>query len=325
MVIMKQTLFLHFILPFLQKSFQTRALPQSFEIQEDALNGRSRFLHDFCKSTCVGQDKDRAKRRMIVDEKHSMAYCSVPKVGCSTMKRIFWVLNGKSESKDPQKIQLDIHEEAMNIQLTYNHTIDANNVMDTYFKFLVVRNPIERMWSAFLDTVYIRNFLHVLRGPIEDFSAKDRTKSLQCEDDYTFFDLLWTTVTLHYLNDHVAPYSLLCQPCGVKYDAIVRLETLYTDLTHIFKKRGALKDIVLSGYHTKSSSTHDVALRIITKAMSGSMVPNLNKTYTINGVTQMCGNSSTLANRLWKSFIWRGYVPSGAPYPHLLHSGENIV
>ena len=242
------------------------------------------------------------------------------------MKRMFWVLNGMSESKDPQKIQIDIHGEAMNIQLGYNPAIDKNVVMEKYFKFLVVRNPIERMWSAFLDTVYVRNFYYnkyILRAPREDFLGKDLVKSLQCEDDYTFFDLLWTTVARRYLNEHIAPYSLLCQPCTVKYDAIVKLETLYDDLTHIFKKHNALKDIDLSGYHTKSSSTLDTVLRIITKKMSGSMVPNLKKTYTINGVTQMCGNLSTLANRLWKSFIWRGYVPSGAPYPQLLRSGEN--
>ena len=217
------------------------------------------------------------------------------------MKRIFWVLNGMSESKDPQKIHFDIHKKSMNIELRYNPAIDANNVMDTYFKFLVVRNPIGPMWSAFLDAVYIQNFLFVLRGPTKDFAGENLVKSLQCDDDFTFFDLLWTTVARRYLNEHVAPYSLLCQPCGVKYDAIVRLETLYNDLLYIFKKHNALKDIDLSGYSAKSSSTHDTALRIIYDAMSGSMLPNLKKTYTINGVTQMCGNLSTLANRLWKS------------------------
>ena len=203
--------------------------------------------------------------RTIMDPRHKLAYCFIPKVACSTMKRMFLVLSGNFDSKNPQDINFFVHTAAIrNLAIAFYSIDFQKEVTNNFFKFLVVRNPIDRIWSAFVDTLYLLNWL-----PVEKYeragtgtSHFDQEKSQQCRQDFTFYDVLLYTVKHVNVNDHIASYNDLCHPCHVKYDAIVRLETFLSDISYILKRNVAIEDIDLSGL-SGHSSTDDTARRII--------------------------------------------------------------
>ena len=265
---------------------------------------------------------NRLPGSIILDQRHKLAYCPIPKSGCSTMKRMFWVLNGNANSKNPQDIGKGIHDIAWSISVSHRRDL-REEVTTNFFKFLVVRNPIDRLWSAFLDKVYLRHYLSIKKYESFDVSKSDQIRSSKCRHNVTFFDLLLNIVKRGFFNAHVASYTALCRPCHIRYDAIAQLETFLPDMTYIFEKNKAIEDIDLSGYNLKSS-TEDTARRIITGAITSPLNTFLRSTYTIDGKIYKCGNSSSYANRLWTSFIWRRYIPSSAPYPQRLRTGEDV-
>lgn len=44
-------------------------------------------------------------QHMLIDPRHKILFCYVPKVGCSNWKRIFLMLTGRSHAKDPLDIK----------------------------------------------------------------------------------------------------------------------------------------------------------------------------------------------------------------------------
>ena len=236
---------------------------------------------------------------------------------------MFLVLNGQFHSKNPQDINFFVHGASTLSKIaigSFPHDFQKE-VSKNFFKFLVVRHPIDRIWSAFLDTVYLQNWLDVVKYESVDATTTEQEKSKQCKHDTTFFDLLLNTIKRVNFNDHIASYIDLCDPCNVKYDAVVRLETLLSDISYIFKENRAMGDIDLSGYSNNSSSKKDTAKRIINDVFTSNQ---LKRKYTVDGNVFLCANSSYYANRLWMSFIWRKYVPSNAAYPQILRTGEDV-
>ena len=126
------------------------------------------------------------------------------------MKRVMKVLSGTTSGKDPLEIDgQDIHY--MKAATLKDYTPDeAREKLDTYFKFLVVRDPIKRLWSGYLDKVYLGEFSHISRLAIRKFRKDASEEDSQCGLDATFGEFLRLTADQPGLNEHWTPFVDLC-------------------------------------------------------------------------------------------------------------------
>ena len=146
-----------------------------------------------------------------------------------------------------------------------------------YFKFLVVRHPLERLLSAFrskfggeydTDSFFGRYVPHIKN------QGKRKNADVSFANFISYILFIYNIITpfydnpipthvlpntttdfqsglkqrmdksnhlpkgSKYLNEHWAQYSTLCHPCHIDYDYIVKLETMREDAAYVLSKLG---------------------------------------------------------------------------------------
>ena len=167
----------------------------------------------------------------LIDSANKVIYCVVAKNACSTMK--FQFLRRLSEDRgysfDPEGVNRNVH------RLAISHSMrDLPKTMDEYYTFCIVRHPIERLVSAFLEKfVRLPDFV-----PFGRELLKGRYSG--SKDDLRFVDFISAIMSspLNELNEHWMPQADHLID-GVQYDLIEmrsiarhpKLTDLYTDLS----------------------------------------------------------------------------------------------
>ncbi|XP_068178474.1 carbohydrate sulfotransferase 12-like [Antennarius striatus] len=243
-------------------------------VREREQEMRKRRITDTCsgregvefpgRTRAFEQIPNRELDHLIVDDKHRIIYCYVPKVACTNWKRVMVVLSqsliSPSSGKpytDPEAVPPDLVHNS-SIHLTFakfwrhygslsRHLMELK--LQHYTKFLFVRDPFVRLISAFRNkfgrpnedfyrqfgSVMMRRYGNVSESlpetAAEAFAAGIRPTFQQ------FISYLLDPVTEResIFNEHWRQVYRLCHPCQVKYDFIGRLETLETDAEHLLK------------------------------------------------------------------------------------------
>ena len=111
-----------------------------------------------------------------------------------------------------------------------------------YFKFMFVRNPFERLLSA-----YVNKIEHPLKkaveyayiGPVRGINIMFRHNNSLSNDDVTFQELLHLLISRlirgKTLDEHYDPYKYILNPCNFKFDFIGKSETFAQDAAFVFK------------------------------------------------------------------------------------------
>ena len=98
--------------------------------------------------------------------------------------------------------------------------------MTNYYKFVFIRNPLERLLSAYLnklskplDTSFADDALNILQHYRPSLFKKWKEGQIkEITLDYESY-LRWIIDTPHHeLNEHFAPVSELIQPCRVRFN-----------------------------------------------------------------------------------------------------------
>ncbi|XDV52890.1 hypothetical protein PO909_021538, partial [Leuciscus waleckii] len=117
-------------------------------------SSRLRLMREVCAKYTSGTAKQTITRmhvsRIYVEDKHKLLYCEVPKVGCSNSKRVLMVLQGLASSTG--EIQHDeVHYGNHLKRLDSFNQKGIIRRLKTYTKVLFLREPFERLVSAFRD------------------------------------------------------------------------------------------------------------------------------------------------------------------------------
>ena len=210
---------------------------------------RLRQLDKICSNGSIDSSPKWNKylSRLMVDQKHKALYCVIPKCGCSTWKTLMVNLTGL----DPDLrdgVAKGVHKApylAKTYNLTYlsTHSIAKRQVMlDTYFKFIVVRHPMDRLCSAFLGKLihdgqpipYYRHLGMHLKKHYGHRHLSEMDKPVK----FSEFLMYISSTGRRHQNLHWSSYIDLCNPCKVKYDYIVKLETSNDDSSFIVNRLG---------------------------------------------------------------------------------------
>lgn len=232
------------------------SLRQLAQIQEQ----RRHLLAKVCIKYHLGSKQQVLRRhvsQLFVEERSRLLYCEVPKVGCSNWKRVLMVLAGSAASA------LDITHDSVHKanQLcrlsSYNRT-DIERRLASYTKVLFVREPLERLVSAFRDKFENPNtYYHPVfgRAIIAKYRINASSDDLRTGDGVTFREFV------QYLLDerrpvgmdiHWQPISQLCNPCLLHYNLLGKLENMKEDANFVLHSIGAPHNLTLPDFKDRN-------------------------------------------------------------------------
>lgn len=125
--------------------------------------------------------------------------------------------------------------------------------LKNYYKFAIVRNPLERLLSAYknkletpLDAKLRKKFPDRLKAYLLDLYDHQLLKSWISAKNYsgdvhpTFQQLIkfMTQFSLNSYNEHFVPFMQLCFPCAIDYDLVVNFKTLNYDMYGLMEYLG---------------------------------------------------------------------------------------
>lgn len=209
-------------------------------------------------------------RNIIVSDRHKLLYCYIPKVACSNWKRVLMVMNG--DAADPWSIKTaDVHNRSLGYfrYLSQYSPEEIVHRLSTYYKFLFVRHPFERLVSAyrnkFIDSYNLTLFKEMYgRRIIRKYRHNPDVKSLETGEGVSFSEFV------EFINNsepdlmdwHWKLYDMLCHPCLIYYDFIGKFENLYTEADQLLRVLQVSEDVQ---FPRNKSSRYRLPTKIIAK------------------------------------------------------------
>ena len=205
-------------------------------------------------------------------------YCFIPKAACTTWKRTL-VRSLVNDSTTVRGVHKDEKMEEYGLRrLNAFRKEEIHKILASYYKFMVVRHPFERLVSAyrnkFEDKTHVKPHFHV-----EDIIAQDHGTEVTFSKFVKYLMAIygWTKPLFtglpkkkfhvpknisgnilfylnqgleeidsqvylrkgsKYINSHFAQFSTLCHPCHIHYDHVIKLETMTEDAKSVLSKLG---------------------------------------------------------------------------------------
>lgn len=175
----------------------------------------------------------------VVSEKYKFIICYVPKTGASQWKRaLINILANRTVQSDPDTISLfDLN---LFTFLTKYAPRKRQAMLKTYVTFFFVREPFERLLSAFRDkfetyttSLYSKMGREIV-GKVRKSSENKNGNELPSFDEFT--DYLSTLPDNPQWDMHWRPTHQVCYPCAIDYDYVGRFETVKEDADYILQQ-----------------------------------------------------------------------------------------
>lgn len=182
--------------------------------------------------------------RIIVSDKYRFLMCLIPKVSSTSWRRIFLQLSGKFTDKRLQKLTnravfYRMYKHYKTLQHYNKNEIDFR--LKNYTKVVFVRNPFERILSAYRSKFVNSNQFHKTYGTqiISKFRPNATKREKKRGNSVTFLEFLkYITLTKNH-NFHWATFWNVCSPCTINYDYIGMFDNLKTESADFLQHIGA--------------------------------------------------------------------------------------
>ncbi|XP_042861703.1 carbohydrate sulfotransferase 11-like [Penaeus japonicus] len=200
---------------------------------------------------------------------HKMLMCFNAKVGTSTWMQYLmeagfpgvlknsphWHYTAERYLKPPQK----------------RHSETSKDLMKTFGKVVIVRDPFARIVSAYIDKISTRSFAKLCRYIISKYrpNPPDNAAKQPSFEEFVRFlvdhtsssDSVWKKLETR-TDRHWFPFYANCFPCDLQYDVIATMDTIHEDTRYIMQKyKLGLSDSIW-GNHRASTSSEDKALAL---------------------------------------------------------------
>uniref|UniRef100_A0A3B1K227 Carbohydrate sulfotransferase n=1 Tax=Astyanax mexicanus TaxID=7994 RepID=A0A3B1K227_ASTMX len=242
-----------------EKKIHSTPIPLELNYRQYA---RKKRIWDLCESNgtlginekwrSVDEVPNSELSNLLVDDRHGIIYCYVPKVACSEWKRIMIVLSESLKVDGvPYRHPSDIPEEQIHGNPKQYLNQYPRKVMkhklQHYKKFMFVRDPFVRLISAFRDKFLKENqpfYKYVAVDILKRFgnistsaSAKKAFAAGIVPSFSNFIQYILSLPAEKYtlLDEHWRQAAHLCHPCLINYDFIGKMETVEQDAAQLLR------------------------------------------------------------------------------------------
>ena len=240
-----------------------------------------------------------------------MAYCVVPKIGCTFWIRIFRFLNNDTEGiavRSPFDMDARVvHGNRRRTMKMYRmekaeDLAEINNMT----RFMFTRNPFSRLWSAYVNVLVSAKMWTNLGRTIARHRHNASLRSLRCGDDVTFQEFLQFITDRGLkspvkLNGHWRPIQYYCNPCIFKPHIVAKMETFSRDSKHILS--------LFNLSHLLQNFSHNKHMESEIKHIA------MTNFRLRHGDITRCHSKQLLAKRAWKALQSNGYLPLDREWP----------
>ncbi|PBB98422.1 glycoside hydrolase family 99-like domain-containing protein [Mesorhizobium sp. WSM3862] len=169
-----------------------------------------------------------------VSKKYKVLFVSTPKVACTSLKWWFASLEGyaqalygiaDSDESDPDLVVHESHKVAPHVTGLKLEELSEALSSDSYFRFAVVRNPYERLFSAWQSKILVREPQQARLYPNSEFfhyPVNDERDIAEAFEE--FVEHLAANEAPSYWDHHWTPQADLLRPDLVSYSRIAKIE-----------------------------------------------------------------------------------------------------
>ena len=141
----------------------------------------------------------------------------------------------------------------------------CDQYVNNFYKFVVVRHPLDRLVSAYMDKVHkyplkglkntephynwLRKKIYQYVHPDEYRKWYDKNGSLEIEISFVDFISYWLGTQGAQKDEHLIPIVDVCAPCHVRYHYYGNFETYEQDAAVLVQKVGATMGNLRRGFH----------------------------------------------------------------------------
>ena len=195
-------------------------------------------------------------QHLIFDDVHKVVYCYVPKAGCTMMTTAFVLLQKLFTLHALEKKgTLVSHRKYLSKVKTFRNrpVTEIEHKLETYYKFMIVRNPLERLYSAFnekLTRLGVASNYRAMSKAVLKYSH-DHTSQFP---NFEQFARAFVETNMISRDVHFIQMVQLCDPCSMQYDFYLNFANMSHDVSQMFQ----LLDIPQEYYFNKIK--HSTAL-----------------------------------------------------------------
>ncbi|XP_012586208.1 PREDICTED: carbohydrate sulfotransferase 8 [Condylura cristata] len=223
---------------------------------------RKRLMREACAKYRASSSRravtPRHVSRIFVEDRHRVLYCEVPKAGCSNWKRVLMVLAGLASST------ADIQHNTVHYgsALKRLDTFDRQGILhrlSTYTKMLFVREPFERLVSAFRDKFeHPNSYYHPVFGKaiLARYRANASREALRTGSGVRFPEFVQYLLDVHRpvgMDIHWDHVSRLCSPCLIDYDFVGKFESMEDDANFFLRLIHAPRNLTFPRFKDRHS------------------------------------------------------------------------
>ncbi|XP_014797581.1 PREDICTED: carbohydrate sulfotransferase 8 [Calidris pugnax] len=197
--------------------------------------------------------------RIFVEDKYRVLYCEVPKAGCSNWKRVLMVLNGlASSTKDIQHNTVHYGNYLKRLD-GFDHK-GIYHRLNTYTKMLFIREPFEKLVSAFRDKFeHPNNYYHPVFGKaiISRYRVNATKEALRTGSGVQFKEFIQYLLDVHRpvgMDIHWDHVNRLCSPCLIDYDFVGKFESMEEDANFFLHLIGAPQNLTFPKFKDRHSN-----------------------------------------------------------------------
>ena len=213
---------------------------------------RKQRLYDYCLTHRFNKKPTKEDLQYIaVDDENKIIYCALHKVGSRTWIELLEGAHG---------IKKRVMRWEFFRRLSNYSEEEKLLRLQTYFKFLVVREPLQRLLSTFkeryIDGAPLRHLDQFNRQLIV---SRLRPNDPNPEGKHGDYDVSFSEF-IQYFSGNVSryppclQYEKICHPCAINYDFIGHLETLQKDGPRILKMAGIDDRVTFPPIHKSTDS-----------------------------------------------------------------------
>ena len=256
-------------------------------------------------------------RLFYVAEKYKLSYCRVAKAGSTFMAQLFMTLAGidpkfhdYGNAQTMFELPKDLTHKAMKRNSALSMFIDDKRVQLTT-SFILARNPYSRLFSSYIDQIYLPN-----RWPETSHMVSD-SKRKECGNDVTFNEFLAhiadSMLTKKSVEIHWAPIFTLCLPCETHIDIVAKQESFVEDIDFILGYSGVEPEV-------RELINMAASANILISEIPDKIQALVKKGQSIN---RGCMSEQDLARRIWTAFQIQGHIRNEDSFP--VYKFENIL